>query len=93
MAVSDGCFNDSYHDLFAFRAGRDKRLAGIVGLIFLEVLDEAGSQVFCLDIPGMSELIGITRIQDLGINAFQFNWYFKVEVRDRLGFTPIDGTV
>ena len=67
------------------RACSYESLACLVGLILLEVLDEAACQILGLLIPLCGICIGVARIEDRGINARKLGGNFEVEVRDVLG--------
>ena len=67
------------------RTGGDERLAGGVGLVLVEVLDEAAGEVLCLLIPHLGIGIGVARIEDAGIDALELRRDFEVEIRDLLG--------
>ena len=57
----------------------------LVAFVLGEVLDEAACQVLSLLVPLSSICIGVTRIEDSGINAGQRSGNFEIEVRDLLG--------
>ena len=62
----------------------------LVAFVLGEVLDEAACQVLSLLVPLSSICIGVTRIEDSGINAGQRSGNFEIEVRDLLGRGFVD---
>ena len=64
-----------------------------VVLVFDEVLDESSCEVFCFFFPLCGISVGITRIEDVGINAFELCGHGEVEVGDGLRGCLIDGVV
>ena len=84
---------DRLRNLFGFRTGADQGLAGFVGLVLLEVLDEAGSEILGFGLPLGSVCIGVARVEDVGVHAREFGGNFEVEVRDGLGRGLVDAAV
>ena len=84
--------SNTYSEL-ELRACSNQRLTGFVAFELSEVLDEAASQVFSLLFPLGSLSIRIARIEDLRIYARQFSRNYKVEVRDRLRRSLVNGAV
>lgn len=70
-----------------------KRLALLVVLVLDEVLDEPACEILCLLLPLGSILVGVTRIEDLGVNAGKLGRYSEVEDRKLLGSDLVDGAV
>ena len=70
-----------------------KRLALLVVLVLDEVLDEPACEILCLLLPLGSILVGVTRIEDLGVNAGKLGRYSEVEDRKLLGSSLVDGAV
>ena len=66
------------------RAGSYKSLTCFVRRIFVEVLDEASSEIFCFLLPLSSVLIGVARIEDSRINTRQSGRNLEVEERNLL---------
>ena len=66
------------------RTGSHECLACLVRGVLIEVLDEAGCEVFCLHFPLSSVFVGVARIKDCRIYARQRRRYLEVEVRDLL---------
>ena len=54
----------------------------LVAFVLGEILDEAACQVLSLLVPLSSICIGVTRIEDSGINAGQRSGNFEIEVRN-----------
>ena len=52
--------------------GGNESLAGFVGFVFLEVLDEAGSEVVCLYSPFFGVLVSVAGVEDFGVDAGEF---------------------
>ena len=73
------------HVCLQLRTGGDQSLAGFVAFILGEVLDEPSGQILSLFIPFSWIRIGITGIQDAGVDALQLRGNLEVEVRDLLG--------
>ena len=69
-----------------------KRLALLVVLVLDEVLDEPACEILCLLLPLGSILVGVTRIEDLGVNAGKLGRYSEVEDRKLLGSSLVDGS-
>ena len=67
------------------RASCYECLAGLVGLVLLEVLDEAACQILSLGLPLSCVSISVARVKDCGINAGKLCGNLEVEVRDLLG--------
>lgn len=72
-------------DLVELRSGFYKRLAGVVGFVFDEILLEAASQIFGFAFPNAFFRIRIARIKDMGVYAREFRRNFEIEERDLLG--------
>ena len=68
----------------------DKSLTGTIGLVLVEVLDETGCEIFCFLFPFCCILVGVTRIEDTGVNTFELCRNGEVEVRDDLGGSLVD---
>ena len=64
--------------------GGNQRLAGFVGLVLGEVLDEPSGQILGFLVPFGGIRVGVAGIQDARVNALQFGGNFKVEIRDLL---------
>ena len=72
-------------DLVELRTGFYKRLAGVVGFVFDEILLEAASQIFGFAFPNAFFRIRIARIKDMRVYAREFRRNFEIEERDLLG--------
>ena len=59
------------------RACGDQSLAGFVGLVLDEVLDEAAGQILGLLLPDSGIGVGVPGIQDGGVHAGQLGGHFK----------------
>ena len=77
--------------ILELRASCNESLACFIVLrVFIEVLDEALSEVFCLFFPFSRILVGILRVEDVGVNTFKFRRYFEVEERNLLRRSFLD---
>ena len=72
-----------YHN-FQLQLGTsgDQSLALVIAGLLGEVLDEAGGQILSLLFPDGSVSVGVSGIQDVGVNAGQSGGNFEVEVGD-----------
>ena len=86
-------------ELLSLRACGDERLAGLVAFVLDEVLDEAGSEILCLDVPISRISVGVARVEDFGGNASQLGGDLKIasmmprvslmEIRLPVPFQPV----
>ena len=79
--------------LFQFRTGSHELLALLVAGELREVLDEATCEVLGLHVPILGTLVGVARIEDLGIHTRQSGRDLEVEDRQRLGLGLVDRAV
>ena len=68
-------------------------LAGLVGGVLAEVLDEAACEIDCLLLPLCRICVGVAWVEDLGIDTVQLGRNAEVEVRNLLGRSLVDRTV
>src|SRR5574344_1607520 len=66
------------------RTSCNESLTSFVTCVLLEVLDESGSQILCLDFPILRILVCISWIKNSCINAVELCWNLKVEEWDLL---------
>ena len=71
----------------------DQSLALVVAGVLLKVLDEASSQILSLGLPLLGVAVGVSGIQDVGVNAGQLGGNLEAEVGDGLGLGLQDGAV
>ena len=90
-------FRKPFFFMFLFlvdlRTSGNKRLACLVVLILVEVLDEPRSQILCLFCPYRNIRICVPRIQDACVNAWQLCRNLEIEVRNRLCWSILDITI
>ena len=69
-----------HHAILELRAGGNESLACFIVLrVFIEVLDEALSEVFSLFFPFSRILVSILRVEDVRVNALKFRRNFQIE--------------
>ena len=73
--------------------GSNESLTGFVSFIFLEVLDETFSKIFCLNCPFLGVSVGVAGIKDLGIYAGKFSGNLEVKDGELLGGSIEDSAV
>ena len=71
----------------------NESLAGIVGSVLSEVLDEASSQVLSLLLPLSSSSVSVARIKDSRIYVGQSGGNLEVEQRKLLGLSLQDAAI
>ena len=71
----------------------NQSLAGFIGSIFAEVLDEAGCEILSLLLPDAGLCVCVARIEDGGIHVGQCCGNLEVEVRNLLGGSLQDAAV
>ena len=64
--------------------------ACFVGLVLMEVLDEAGGKVLGFLIPIFLVSVGVAWVEDVRIDAWESSWNLKVEDWDDLGRGFVD---
>ena len=75
------------------RTSSNQSLAGVVAGVLDEVLDEAASQILSLGLPLGDISVGVTGIQNGGVNAGQLGGNLQIEQGDLLGGGVQDVTV
>ena len=71
----------------------DQSLALVVAGVLDKVLLETSCQILCLCVPFGSVSVGVSGIQNVGVNAGQSGGNFEVEVGDGLGLSLQDGAI
>ena len=71
----------------------DQSLALVVAGVLDKVLLEASCQILCLLFPNGSVSVGVSGIQNVGVNAGQSGGNLEVEVGDLLGLSLQDGAI
>ena len=66
------------------RTGCYESLASLVAFVLLEVLDEASGEVLGFLVPLSGISVGVARIEDTSVNAFELCGNLEVEVRNTL---------
>ena len=70
----------------------DQSLALVIAGVLGEVLDEAGGQILSLLFPDGRISVGVSGIQNVGVNAGQLGGNLEAEVGDGLGLGLQDGS-
>ncbi len=76
-----------------FGTGCYEGFTSFVAFKFLEVVDEALSEVLCFDVPVFDVGVSVAGIEDFGIYAGELGGHFEVEQRNSLSRSVVDRAV